>query len=534
MPPPRFAWGRDHSIARAAGLAMAAGMFLRCEGEPPGSIPAWWGEGYVLSVAGGPAEPKPLDGAAAKPHPFMAPTVSNSMHADAACSDVHTGGGPLAKDPVVTSRARGILGGECATIVFDDAGRLISLCAESAGFEIVLLDPRTLEETASYALPPRPSTMEGILTLDLEKIVTDTSGGVYFYLDNEYRVVLGTSDRRILRIGLTEKKGKPAFFLEDEWDLSDLVPADCWSPMNRHPKGVCDAVTAVLPDWDGRIWWVTRYGRIGTLDPGTGRTSMLLLGEEQIQNGFAVAEDGVYVVSDRALYGLRADGDTGAPQIVWREAYARGGARPGCITQGSGTTPTLLGGGTVAIADNDEPRINVLVYRRLPGVTGDRLVCKQPVFGNGQSATENSLVGWGRSVIAENNYGYENFLSLLFGRASVGGIVRVDIDEDGKGCHVAWRSDERSPSVVPKMSAGSGLLYVYTKEPQPWLIDAWYFTAIDFRTGETVFKILAGTGWGYDNHWAPITLGPDGTAYAGVLNGIISVRDAPSAPPKKP
>ena len=77
------------------------------------------------------------------------------------------------------------------------------------------------------------------------------------------------------------------------------------------------------------------------------------------------------------------------------------------------------------------------------------------------------------------------------------------------------------------MSTESGLVYLYTKDPQPWLVDAWYFTALDFRTGKTVFKVLTGTGWGYDNHWAPITLGPDGTAYVGVLNGIVAVRDGP-------
>ncbi|WP_408992859.1 hypothetical protein [Streptomyces sp. 1268] len=31
----------------------------------------------------------------------------------------------------------------------------------------------------------------------------------------------------------------------------------------------------------------------------------------------------------------------------------------------------------------------------------------------------------------------------------------------------------------------------------------------------------------YDNNGAPITIGPDGTAYAGVFNGIVAVRDTP-------
>jgi hypothetical protein len=32
-------------------------------------------------------------------------------------------------------------------------------------------------------------------------------------------------------------------------------------------------------------------------------------------------------------------------------------------------------------------------------------------------------------------------------------------------------------------------------------------------------------GLGYNNNYAPITLGPDGTAYVGVLGGILAVRD---------
>lgn len=48
---------------------------------------------------------------------------------------------------------------------------------------------------------------------------------------------------------------------------------------------------------------------------------------------------------------------------------------------------------------------------------------------------------------------------------------------------------------------------------------------MDFRTGERRWRQLTGTGPLYDNNWAPITLGPDGTAYVGVFNGIVAVRD---------
>ncbi|GAB1339612.1 hypothetical protein ACE1SV_62020 [Streptomyces sp. E-15] len=34
-----------------------------------------------------------------------------------------------------------------------------------------------------------------------------------------------------------------------------------------------------------------------------------------------------------------------------------------------------------------------------------------------------------------------------------------------------------------------------------------------------------GTGMGYDDDWAPLTPGPDGTAYVGVFDGLAAVRD---------
>ncbi len=88
-------------------------------------------------------------------------------------------------------------------------------------------------------------------------------------------------------------------------------------------------------------------------------------------------------------------------------------------------------------------------------------------------------------------------------------------------CRTVWTSDERAPSVVPKLSLANGLLYTYTKPPRSDSVDAWYLTALDFRTGRTVYRRLAGTGLGFNNNYAPVTLGPDGTAYVGVLGGLV-------------
>ena len=59
----------------------------------------------------------------------------------------------------------------------------------------------------------------------------------------------------------------------------------------------------------------------------------------------------------------------------------------------------------MAITDNADP-MNVLAYRRAVDPKQHRLVCKEPLFEAGASATDQSLIGSGRSLIAENNYGY--------------------------------------------------------------------------------------------------------------------------------
>ena len=67
--------------------------------------------------------------------------------------------------------------------------------------------------------------------------------------------------------------------------------------------------------------------------------------------------------------------------------------------------------------------------------------------------------------------------------------------------------------------------YAYTKPANALLIDAWYLTAIDIRTGQTAFSKLAGTGPNFNNHYAAIYLGPDGSAYIATLTGMLRFRD---------
>lgn len=476
---------------------------------------------------GAPATPKPFAGSASD-HPAMAGPGLSAMHGDGFSSDVHPAVGPLGNDPQIVSRIGSKYpGGMCATVTFDKGGRLVALCASMAGFELHLLQPRSLELLARFELPGRPSSFQALVKRDAKIVMTDTSGGAYFYLDDQDRAVLIDSRQRLLRVGHRQTdSGEWEFYLADSWELGgDYVPQDCMDWDNWFPEGECDPATAVMPDHEGNIWWVTLRGRVGTLQPETGRIRMMQLEGEEIQNGFSVAEDGVYIVTDHALYSMKAAAD-GAPTVVWRESYDRGsGKKVGSINQGSGTTPTLIGDRYITVTDNADERINLLVYRREADYEGQRLICSVPLFSKGASATDNSMVAWGRSIFLENNHGYQNAMQQTDWSAVTGGISRIDIREDESGCDTVWTSTEKSPSVVPKMSAGNGLVYFYTFLPQDNGENAWYVMAIDAETGETAFKIRTGAGRNFDNNWAPISIGPDGTLYVGTLKGILAIWD---------
>jgi hypothetical protein len=185
--------------------------------------------------------------------------------------------------------------------------------------------------------------------------------------------------------------------------------------------------------------------------------------------------------------------------------------------------------GMVAITDNADP-MNVVVLDRRSGAE----VCRAPVFERGASATDNSLIMAGNAIVVENNHGYTGPGATQNGGSTAPGIERVDYDVAARTCTKVWRSEERSPTVVPKLSLANGLVYVYTKEPQSDGDDVWYLTALDFRTGRTVFKAFAGEGLGHNNNYAPITLGPDGSAYVGVLGGLVRLADAEPPPGAQP
>jgi hypothetical protein len=485
--------------ALAVTLACAAPASAAVPAQP---IPEGPEAGSVPSFLGAPAKPRRVDAPSVPSHPFMAANGRSNIHSDAYQTDTNTWSGPLGRN---MQRVSTFQASECASVTFDRAGRIEAVCVGLDHPRLVLFDPHTLDLLASFDLPPRVVSASG------GNPFTDFSGGGYFYLDQLDRAVISTTTRHIWVVGQSTGPLGPAFTLERDYDLSMAVPFG-------------DSIISAIPDWSGRIWFVSGAGVVGTVDPATGAVKSLSLGEK-IGNSFAVDETGgVFIVSDGAMYRFDPD-PSGAPSVTWREPYANTGAKkPGQTEAGSGTTPTLMGSQYVAITDNADP-MDIVVYKRANATT-QRLVCVQPVFEKGAGDTDQSLIGAGRSMVVENNYGYSGLAATEQGATTTPGLERVDINDRGTGCRKVWHSDERAPSVVPKLSLASGLVYTYTKPPTSDGTDSWYFTAIDFRTGRTTYKRLAGTGLGFNNNYAPVTIGPEGSAYVGALGGLVRLWDS--------
>ena len=404
------------SLKLNLGIAAALGACLVAAGSAA-AAPKPAGPAGPAPFVGAPATARPITGIPKTPrNPFMAPDGQGATHNDSWQTDTYPYAGPLGRNPVMNSTD---FTGDCISVNFDRKGRIVAICQDpNVGPTLYMFDPNTLEQLGKFDLPARQAPPPGISPLK------DTGGGVYNFMDNKDRIWNGTTTRHVM---LIREQGN-GFKLERDYDLSKILHED-------------ERIVSVLPDWSGKMWFVARRdGVVGVLDPKTGKAKVIRLGnglENEIENSFAVGKDGAYVATNRKMLRLRI-GKNMAPKIVWQDSYKtiKGLTKPGQFDDGTGTTPTIMPGGYVAITDNADP-MNVVVFRNATHLKKgqSRKVCEVPVFEKGQSDTENSLVNVGRSLLVENNYGYDvlNWLTQPE-LVSSPGFARVDVDKDGKGC----------------------------------------------------------------------------------------------------
>jgi hypothetical protein len=456
---------------------------------------------------GATAAPDPITYTWAPRNRFMAPNPRSNIHNDTWMTDAYRRAGPVGRSPESFSSAmRPAL---CGSLTFHSRGYIVSVCPSlAAAPQLRVVDPVTLEVLATYDMPNAPDPPG-------TKAYQNFAGGGYFFLDGRDRVWSATKTSHLFVLKVSPD-GRGVRLVRD-YDLTRVLEDD-------------ERITSALPDFRGRIWFVSKQnGKVGILNPRTRRVRVIRLGED-IQNSFTVDRRGVYIVSSKRMYRFRAR--RGRPKVQWRRTYSNSGiVKPGQADAGSGTTPTIMRGGYVAITDNADP-MNVVVYRKAVRLRRGRrrVVCTVPVFDQGASATENSLMTNGRSLYVENNYGYQDPFGPNSGAITTPGFARVDVKRRGRGCRKVWtNTTERAPSVVPKLSTATGLIYTYTRDPAAdplgLGLQPWYWTAISARTGATVFKVYAGNGLGFNNNYAGLAIGATGTAYLGVTGGMVALRD---------
>jgi outer membrane protein assembly factor BamB len=500
--PARAARGSGRELALAGTLLAAVfvtGTLVTAAGDeipmaPSGLLAADFRGGERLTG-------EPLAVPPSAPNPALARGQGSNIHNDAAMTDTYTGRSAI--DPHSAELRSFRAPGDCASILFDERGRMVAVCVGGTRIMAYVLDPATLEPLAERRLADRDLGAD---------FLTNFAGGGYAVLDREGRLVLGTADGTVELFTIGNGRGGLEIMPLEEYDVSATL-ADS------------EPITSVLPDAGGDLFYVGAEGTVGVLDPATGEAAATRFEGTDIENSFALAPGGgAFVVTSEQLLRLRID-RRGRPALVWSESYDRGERlKPGQTSRASGTTPTvMLGGRYVAITDNAEPRMNVLVYKARARARGQRLVCEVPVFGPGESATENSLIAAGRSLFVENNYGYR-LIDLIGGHSSAPGAARVDLDPGAESCEQVWENDEvRIPSVVSKVSAADGTMLTYTKPEMPSGIDAFYFTALDAATGEVLWERRGGTGPLANNHYAALYVGPDGRLYVGSTGGVIGL-----------
>ncbi len=461
-------WARDHIhvsrrlVGWVSGASVAAVALVLAVPDGWLPVPPAPGAWSGPAYVGRPASSRIPAGSGLAHNPHLAPAASERS-------------GPLGLQPEVETTWFGLQ--RCGRLALTSTDRLVALCTDSAGPSLRLVDPDSMRPTATQDV-----AAPGGCAVDA------------FYLDAADRAVLATSDRQVLAVRTASSGQKPSLATEATWDLKPYVPFG-------------DCVVALAPDWSGRIWWASQQGLVGTIAADSGEVRVVDLGEE-VRHGLAADAGGVYVVTDAALHRLAA-GPDGTPQPTWRTAY----------DGTSGSAPVLVGDGFVAITDNQDDQLGVVFLAR----EGGQVICRQPVFGEGDGATVNDLAALGSGVVVTNNHGYSSPGSTLLGFTTSRGIARVDL-VDG-ACVERWSSDAVSPGSGAVISHPQQLVYAWTKRPSLMGVSAWYLTALDAGSGRSMWSVRTGTGLLAGSDGSEILIGPGGSAWVGTLGGLVRVHD---------
>jgi hypothetical protein len=586
-------------------------------------VDADWYTSWLDFKDGKAVYPAPLEPSAKWQHPHMKNHLPSAMHEDSYASDISNFMGPSLENPKVqyfqVREKGGSFSGMCPSFAFVNDSTMVTLSFGRANTTLLILH---IKDTIRLLdAMPIPGRGYGAMELAGKKsrmgLFRDTSGGAYFILTKNNEIFIPGPDYRIFYIPIQgrefERDRMVSYEIKEEIKRGDLT-VEGLSDKEGENK-----LTALMPDSEGNIWYTSKLGIVGVIDlknfeKGSYKSKGLcpntyshfiqefgivkkiehLFGEkidriedlsfykkgetidqfrldfrkhfmidpgtrEEIQNSFSVGPDGVYVVSNVALYKLRFNDETKEIEMdpKWDKTFHESGdliyandftQKKGHLNNGSGTTPTLLDDRFVIIADNDSSQINMNIFSQKDG----SLVSRHKLFRPDSSACENSIVAYENSVIIGNTF---NYTDPFKDNDTSGGINRFDYNEStGKfERQEDWPAEFiDAKTATPKMSSSSGLVYVYNRqEESDDGYHDWQLTALDFNTGRKVFyirpefekdafkdnisRVMKGFSLGnkhyeqkvFNNIWATYTFGPDNSIYIGTYRGFVKFYSDP-------
>lgn len=429
-------------------------------------------------------------------------------------------------------------------ILFDQYGQMLSGYTQTASgtttFGLAAVDADTLEIQASWS-PPNGD----VLNFSYMELSLDNS-----------TIVVASKRGNLYVVQRTCTDGKPGLELSHTYNLTEA------GVLAKGELGLNSGT-----DGDGNIWFTTggllaqggpgdpeqNSTTIGYIEP-SGAIHTLHIANQMIENGMAISGTNVFIVTgpsgaddheDAIGYMLAlSPGEGTTITTTWNETYSAGSFRkPFAFARGSGSTPTLLGDQYVVITDNADNQINLIVYHQAAATNAPQMVCSTPVFKNGSGNNDVGTVAHldddTYGVVIMNNYnlpplfsgtGSPNNASYANLSVMASETIRVNISADGSSCKLAWDTPIRIQS-VPILSTKTGLVYGYTQDEDSAIqgLWEWYVAALDWRTGEVTWKVRTGAGGVYGDNYLPGALGPDGTFYQGVLEGVVMVKDGSNA-----
>lgn len=434
-------------------------------------------------------------------NPFMGPSGTSTMHADAASSGATDHCGPGVGEVSINQRN---VEAVFPSILMSSDGLLVCVATKwsNQAPAVYLLDPDSLATLAEMNLPASSTSY--------------LAGGIYSYLDADDRLVLVNADGDLLRIAHSQQKS-------GSWQLT---------VEESIPIGYPDVV-GIVPDYLGNVWFATADGTtpgggavVGYYLPTTGDVYPFTLpAGEAVANSISSSPLGVAVASTAALYLFSAD--QGVSQ-VWRQTYDRGPARkPGQLSWGTGSTPAFFGPLTgfeyLTITDNASPQEHMLVYRSSDGT----LIGSAPFLtASVNSGSENATLAIGSSLYLTSTYGYSYPPGAATGPSVpatapfVGGMQRVDVLPGGAGLELVWQSTSIVSSALPRLSTRDGLIYTVVLDTTTGMYS---FAAIEASSGAIVSTTAIGSGTGDNTLQMVGTLGPSGVLYQGLERGLLSV-----------